>query len=146
MSATENLGTCYLWTGYRDHQGYGLASVPSGRSAHTRAHRLAWRITYGPIPDGLHVLHRCDNPPCVRPDHLFLGTHAENMQDMVDKGRARNAAHPGELNPGAKLTLRQVIEIRVCYHEYKLRQKAIALAFQISPRQVGRIVRGERWK
>ncbi len=79
---------CWGWTALRHRDGYGITSRTLGR---IRAHRLSWQIHNGPIPRGMHVLHRCDNPPCVRPDHLFLGTHADNMADKIRKGRA-NAA------------------------------------------------------
>lgn len=76
---------CWEWTGATTW-GYGEVNRQgiSGR----RVHRLAWEFAYGPIPDGLMVLHRCDNRSCVRPDHLFLGTAADNMHDMIAKGRA----------------------------------------------------------
>lgn len=86
--------TCWLWTGATDEKGYG--KLNRGEQAFGQAggpiamaHRVAWELTYGPIPDGLNALHKCDTPPCVRPDHLFLGTLAENNDDMWTKGRAR---------------------------------------------------------
>ena len=98
------LGTkCREWTSKRNQDEYGIATleialrglfvgvklVPDSERANTvMAHRLAWAIAHGPIPDGLHVLHKCDNPPCIADDHLFLGTHQDNMADMMAKGRS----------------------------------------------------------
>lgn len=78
--------SCWIWTGPRFKSGYGRASQGSKKR---RAHRVAYEIFVGTIPDGMHVLHKCDNPPCVNPEHLFLGTHIDNMRDMEAKGRAR---------------------------------------------------------
>ena len=88
---------CWVWGGYRNRGGYGFTRV-GGRGAPGKlAHRLSWELHRGPIPNGLHVLHRCDNPSCVRPDHLFLGTNQENIADRIAKGR------PGGMNsPGAR--------------------------------------------
>jgi hypothetical protein len=75
---------CWVWSGATNRKGYGVYIF---RGKYVGAHRVAWTLFRGPIPDGLFVLHRCDNPPCLNPDHLFLGTHNDNMIDMVLKGR-----------------------------------------------------------
>jgi hypothetical protein len=83
---------CIEWQGYRDRDGYGITSmghIYDGTLKNgVRAHRKSWIETHGPIPEGLHVLHKCDNPSCVNVEHLFLGTHTDNMRDMWKKGRA----------------------------------------------------------
>ena len=81
---------CWLWSRSTTHGGYGQFGVGSGPQRMMKAHRMAWLLTFGEIPNDLRVLHHCDNPPCVRPDHLFLGTLSDNSQDMVAKGRNRN--------------------------------------------------------
>lgn len=116
---------------------------------------MSWELHFGPIPDGMLVCHRCDNPPCVRPDHLFLADHAGNIADSTAKGRRaageRNGmrTHPlikrGELNGHATLTADQVREIRVRYAAGGVRQVDLATAFGVPQTQISRIVRGTAW-
>lgn len=87
---------CWPWTGYRDAKGYGQIAL--NRRTAEGAHRVSWALARGEIPDGIHVLHRCDNPPCCNPAHLFLGTHADNMWDMKAKGRASGGPGPLTVN------------------------------------------------
>lgn len=102
---------CWPWVGARRKTGYGVVVLEDNKTS-TGAHRRAWEYTNGEIPVGLHVLHRCDNPPCVNPKHLFLGTDLDNQHDMLRKGRQGNKARPGTIAGASKLTWEQVEEIR----------------------------------
>ena len=108
----EKTDGCWIWRGFRQKAGYGVTTVDR-RCWLT--HRVAWTLCCGPIPDGLGVLHHCDNPPCVRPDHLFLGTNADNMADMNRKGRGVIPSLAGSDHPAAKMSETQVLEIRRRY-------------------------------
>lgn len=107
-SAVEKSDDCWTWKRALNHVRGGYGCFNAGGRKMIGAHRFSWTLHYGPIPEGLFVLHRCDNPPCVRPDHLFLGTHAENMADMEAKGRRP----VGERAYQAKLTDADVVAIR----------------------------------
>lgn len=80
---------CWIWTAGRNKLGYGRFGLP-GQYKTVQAHRFAYEQFYGPIPEGMFVCHHCDNPPCVNPEHLFVGTHVDNMKDMWSKGRGFN--------------------------------------------------------
>jgi HNH endonuclease len=141
--------TCWIWTGHLDKKGYGNIATGKKTPKTISAHRFSWIMHNGPILDGLHVLHRCDNPCCVNPDHLFLGTHKENMEDCKAKGRIFKTGEQrprGEANPAAKLTAFTVLEIRRIHAEGKIRQKEIAKLFGISPYHVSDIVTRHTWK
>lgn len=96
---------CWVWTGCLNSKGYGLVWL-DGKAM--LAHRVAYQLAVGPVSEHCFVCHKCDNRRCIRPDHLFLGSHLANMRDMREKGRAAR----GERNVHAKLTERQVTEIR----------------------------------
>jgi hypothetical protein len=128
---------CWHWGGARSPQGYGFIKRKDG--VQLRAHRLAYELIHGQIPAGTFVCHCCDTPDCVRPAHLFLGSHQDNMDDMVRKGRAPRMG--GARNGAARLSPGEVVEIRRADGTYRL----IAERFGISPSAVGLIKRGERW-
>jgi hypothetical protein len=132
---------CIEWTGAKDAHGYGQAGA---RLWGTRkAHRQEWIKANGPIPKEMMVCHSCDNPPCINVNHLFLGTQAENLQDMTHKGRRRNGVkpQPGETNPMAKLTADAVRAIRASCE----RQQTLADRYGISQPTVSDIKQGRRW-
>jgi hypothetical protein len=89
LDGTSDPGSCWHFTGWLDKDGYGVLIA---HRRHQRAHRVAWALTHGPIPDGLLVLHTCDRPGCCNPRHLYLGTQADNMADMIDRDRRRSRA------------------------------------------------------
>lgn len=126
------------------NDGYGTATV-AGRQM--GAHRLAYQIVFGPVPDGLMVCHSCDNRACVNPAHLWLGTNAENMADMARKGRRRGIAGTSGENCGAaKLTESQVREIRRRYAAGGVSQRQLGAEYGVSQMPISYIVRRVTWK
>jgi hypothetical protein len=93
----QKTDSCWLWTGCKS-RGYGRFRSRGNKVTSQRTHRVSWEIAHGPIPDGLKVLHRCDTPACVRPDHLFLGTQKENVWDSIQKGRHVNPPEAVEMS------------------------------------------------
>lgn len=132
---------CWEWTGARNERGYGWFRTDRGAEA---ASRVAYRLTFGSIPHGLHVCHRCDNPPCVNPAHLWLGTNADNTRDRDEKGR--HVSLRGEAATGARLTAAQVEAIRDTYARGGVTQYQLADAYGVSQSTVGLIVRGQSWR
>ena len=129
---------CWPWLGSRDPQGYGHLRACG---EYVTAHRFAYRLAVEPIPDGMFVCHHCDNPPCVNPAHLFLGTNAENVHDAMAKGLMRRA---GEENPNAKLRDVDVLAIRARAAAGET-QGRIAAEFGLTRGWVNAIVRRRRW-
>lgn len=133
--------SCWPWTGARVPKGSGSFWI-NGRTVW--AQRAAWLIFVGPIPDGLSVLHHCDNPPCVNfLYHLFLGTIADDMTYRDSKGR--QVDHRGAMNNGAKLQEHEVLTIRRLYKTTDLSYERIAGLYGVTASLVGMIVRGKRW-
>jgi hypothetical protein len=136
--------SCWEWQGVRLKGGYGKI-MENGHTKRTLlAHRVAWEAHNAePIPPGMCVCHACDNRACVNPAHLFVGSHVDNMQDMIGKGRKVVTA--GERSSTAKLTEQSVLEIRELGSQ-GLRQIDIAQRFDISRASVGLILSGQNWK
>ena len=152
-SKVRKTETCWEWAACKNKAGYGLFRF-NGR-CHL-AHRVSWMITNGPIPGGLVVCHECDNPVCVRPNHLFLGAQAENMGDAKRKGRMASGdkssmrLHPERIARGtkrwnAKLTDEIVLRIRKAAASGTALKK-LAAEFHVHPSQISRIAAGKRWK
>jgi hypothetical protein len=130
---------CWLWTASKDRSGYGQIGVKTEKGFRpVKAHRIAWQLTHGAVAPGQHVLHQCDTPSCVRPDHLFVGTHADNMQDMLRKGRQGHSERHGM----AKLTNADVVAIRASSRS----SADLSAVFGVGEDHISRIRRGVVWK
>jgi hypothetical protein len=127
---------CWLWTGDTDRKGYGqIREQVNGKRKWLKAHRVSWELHYGPIPSGKKILHKCDNPPCTRPDHLFLGTIKSNADDAVNKGRIKL--------PGAKLTSEQ--RQWALEQKSKLSTKTIARTLHVACCTITRLFARTTW-
>ncbi len=141
----QKSNACWLWTGSVNSEGYGQIRQ------HRRlllAHRLAYEECNGPVPAGLMVLHRCDNPRCVNPDHLFVGNNSDNMRDCAAKGRSNFQTKPlrGERHPQSKVTWDVVRKIRSEYAHGGVTKLFLARKFGIGACQVGNIISGKHWR
>lgn len=139
---TMKMEGCWLWTGATHAFGYGVICVRHGKG-NMVAHRAMWIEHNGPIPDGLQVLHKCDNPPCCNPDHLFLGTKKDNMQDMISKGRQKH--DKGEKASKARLTERDVVDLRRLALG-GIARKELERIYGLTKSGVAAIIRRRAWK
>lgn len=145
----DKTGDCWLWLGCLDRRGYGQFGIT--RSDTTGAHRFAYRQVNGDIPAGLHVLHRCDNPRCVNPAHLWLGTNADNVRDRCAKGRTRagratlERRAKGETHGRVKLREADVLAIREASAN-GTENKALAERYCVSRAAITLIVKRKNWR
>lgn len=136
---------CIPWNGGKTGAGYGSVYLGGGRQM--LAHRLVYQNVFGPIPDGHFVCHRCDNPACVNPAHLFLGTPKDNSMDAWKKGRLLAIPpQPGTANHKAKLSDSQVVEIRRRYAAGGILQKELAEEFGVKQITISNITTGKHWR
>lgn len=148
---------CWPWAGGIKRGGYGTFSISvDGRPFTLGAHRVAYELSVGAVPEGMHVCHHCDNPACVNPAHLFLGTHTDNMRDMIAKGRARRRTGPfpqsalanrarGEDSVASKLTEAAVLRIKALLL-IGVSQTEIAEKHGVSKTCISQIARGDAWR
>jgi hypothetical protein len=133
---------CWEWQASTLPTGYGnvrVGSLRDGTRRIVRAHRMSWMLAHGPIPEGMCVCHHCDNPKCVRPDHLFLGTLGDNTRDMFAKGRGRDSS--GERSAMAKLQWADIREIRAS----DATARELAVRFEVTQQTIRMIRRGLAW-
>jgi hypothetical protein len=142
---------CWEWIGCRTGAGYGQIRISGevGQSKAVSVHVLSWEMANGLVPDGMDVLHHCDNPVCVRPEHLFLGTQHDNVQDMMQKGRyvlGVRLGNQGEKHPLHKLTEKQVLDIKKALADNSCSTAELARKYGVAYMTVYSIKRGYNWK
>ena len=143
-SKLKKTNNCWEWQACLSKKGYGQFGIcEEGKWKIVAAHRVAYMIFVGPVPGGMHVLHKCDNPSCVNPNHLFVGTNDDNVADRVSKGRS--AVMVGHKNPRAKLTENDVRNIRQML-KYKVKSRSqIAKDYNVSYSTISHIDRRILW-
>ena len=141
---------CWIFTGATNDFGYGIVGSGARGEPNERVHRITYKHFCGSIPDGMFVCHTCDVPSCCNPDHLFLGTNQDNVNDMVKKRRnskpPRNLHIVGSAHPGSKLTEQQVLLIRDTYRKGFGTQQDIAKAYGVARQTISKIVNNQRFK
>lgn len=138
----DKTGDCWVWRGCKTIWGYGKIRLVRPRRT-VSAHRFSWQISSGEIPSGLLVLHKCDNRVCVRPDHLFLGTQKDNIQDCIKKGRWPVKAI-GRRGRVTNLDEDQARTVRHLYNAERRSQRELATFFKVSRNQISEIVNMRR--
>lgn len=140
LNKIERRGDCWIWIGTKHPRGWGNIRH---HGKWMKAYRASYEVHHGQIPEGNVVMHSCDNPSCINPEHLSLGTQHDNVHDMLNKGRANPCR--GENHPKAKLTATQVTEIRARYQPGKYRHGAGALAreYGVSKPSIQAILAGQ---
>lgn len=141
FSKVKKTDGCWLWTASTKGIGYGQITCANRLDRHVPS-RASYMWHKGPIGPGLQVCHKCDNPPCVNPDHLFLGTMADNMSDKVSKGRQAK----GEANGRVVLAEKQVQEVRDTYASGGVSQRKLAKQYGVCQRTITIIVNRKTWK
>jgi uncharacterized protein YbaR (Trm112 family) len=141
-SYVDKRGSCWIWLGGVDKDDYG--DFRWRINGERKTHRLSYTLAHGAIPKGMLVCHSCDNPRCVNPSHLFLGTPKDNTQDMHRKGRA--PVRKGMAVPASKLTEQQVREIRTLYATGEYSQAQLAETYGLSQGSIGDLIRRVTWK
>lgn len=143
-SKVDKSGDCWLWIASVNNTGYGEFGI--GRKV-VKAHRVAYELVVGKIPSKMCVLHRCDNPPCVNPTHLFIGTLKDNAVDMTKKGRRYKPYNKGSKHGNAKLTEESVMEMRKLYPNASTLKEYLVIGkkYGVSRRTVARALRSESW-
>lgn len=142
-SKIKKVGACQEWQGCLNRDGYGKVNIRR-LGATTYAHRISYRHYLGEVQEGLHVCHTCDNPKCVNPDHLFLGTAQDNMSDMINKDRHVIVDQRGERNGHSKLTKEDVLKIKELLSIYN--NKEIASMFNVTHSTISCIRVGKTWR
>lgn len=146
IKVNEKTG-CWEWQGTCGTGGYGQVNVVSKKTGHyttTKAHRFSWELHFGPFPKSLCVCHKCDNPPCVNPYHLFLGTPKENTADLIRKGRRQDQL--GESNPFSVLNEELVREIRRLYENGLCGQRELSRRYGVSRGTIQAVVHRITWR
>ena len=143
----DKSGSCWLWLGAKRPDGYGEMFIRKmkGKSDRVRAHRFSFELAFGKIPDGLYICHKCDNPSCVRPDHLFAGTQKENIADMWRKGRQNAWDKKGERNGSAKLTTENAKTVRHLYFAERRTLSEIGKFFGVANQTIWSVVHQLTW-
>lgn len=139
----QKSGSCWNWTGAKNQDGYGKVESVLFKNLHS-AHRIAWVLSCGEIPKGMQVLHRCDNPSCINPEHLFLGTHTDNVRDCAAKGRIRQGDRRGENSSTSPLKNFEVLQIREMAKSGWARS-SIAKEFSVCRQSIDAIVNRKTW-